>query len=208
MKKTIAIFLMLWPGPTMASPRFEPAGTSPCSRLTGVHETMQAQQVKAKVEGLGAGAEVRITLKDHKKLKGRIERISGDAFGMAKGSQVKTIPYDDVSNLELASLRYEAKGQIDSARVRQVIFSLQPDRTAKVRLRSKTEIYGHVLSVDTNSFLIFDYASQKRITVLFDEVIRIEGTQGSNGGTTKALWIGLIAALSAIIIGGMVVPQK
>jgi hypothetical protein len=76
----------------------------------------EAALVRERIAQPGAGAEVKLKLKDGKKLKGTTGEAGEECFAFEQaGTSGRTIEYGDVSEVKPAKLSYKANGQPDAA---------------------------------------------------------------------------------------------
>lgn len=137
-----------------------------CLMPVGFPEQSQAmaaaergEQFRLKVEQLGAGAEVRVMLKNQpNELRGTVESFDDSAFRLRPGEtgEQKTVRYADVTRLEFAQRKYGAKGSStsDSTTVRRVAVELGVGRKVQVRTRDSNTLVGRIVKSDANQIYL------------------------------------------------------
>ena len=121
--------------------------------------TERGGEVWHKVEQLGAGAEVRVMLKNQgNELRGTVEPFDDSAFRLSPGGtgEQKTVRYADVARLEFAQRKDGAKGSStsDSTTVRRVAVELGIGRKVQVRTRDSNTLVGRIVKSDADQLYL------------------------------------------------------
>src|SRR5262245_32197839 len=82
--------------------------------------------IQEQVTGFGVGADVRVKLVDRKQLRGKIQVIDDESFELAQKRDGKSavIAYDQIAELRLVDLYYQAKGSPDPTEARRTVVGL------------------------------------------------------------------------------------
>jgi hypothetical protein len=158
-------------------------------------ERSRQESVKAKVNALGIGAEIKALL-DGKSRQGRIVEIQDQAFVLDEKVLTSILRYDEVQQVVLAESKYKAQGQVDPDRVRQVVVDIGVGKQAVVMLVSKMRVQGKIEAIENTSFTIVDSKAGVSTPVTYSEVLQIK-RKGFPG------WA--IAAILACIAGAVIV---
>jgi hypothetical protein len=165
-------------------------------------ETEKSAKVKRMIQDLGVGAELGVTLVNGTKHRGLIEEIEEDFFRLQKKHSNQPVGYGEVSYIRLANPKYKAKGQIDPARVRQIVVFLGPGKKVKMKLGSDHKLDGTIQSVNDDSFAILNSKSNQATSISFGDVTEIEEKK-LPGWAVGAIVAGTIFGLLVIIGAGL-----
>ena len=193
MAKKILCILM------MALPVHQAIAVPPASMQSSKQETRREESIRAKVEGLGVGAEIKFSSNEGFERSGRIEEISNEGFRLAWKDQWMTVNYRSVKALELIHPRYKAKGQVDPIQVRRVAVNAGLGKKVSIRLASNRKLTGKIQSIESDTFNIVDSRSGSLVSVPLEEVTEI-GRSGMSTGARVAIWVSLSVAVGLLVI--------
>ena len=159
--------------------------------------------IKAKVEELGVGAEVKVSLQDGGERRGRIEEITGEDFRLAR-KEPMTVKYSGVNSLELVHATYKTKGQVDTIEVHRVAVNVGLGKKVRVRLASNKQLVGKLQSIETDTLVVVDSKTGSPTSVPFKEVTQI-GRKPLSTGAKVAIWVGVVVALLCVAASGAIV---
>lgn len=180
MKKLAVCFLIFFMNVIPAMP-LDSAGvvlkeSSENKRQKSERDAKREADVKAKAELLGLGTDIKIVTLSSPPIfiHGIIENISADSLRLKAGDQIKQIKYSQIDTLRLAKQKYKAQGQVNPVAVRLIAIDLAKDKEVKLKLVSDKKIKGRILSVDSDSFIIYNSETIQREPVLFSKVVEIQ----------------------------------
>lgn len=122
--------------------------------MAAVERSCEFQQ---KVEQLGAGAGIRVTLKNQQKTpRGMVESFDDSAFRLQPGGNGErgTVRSADVTLLEFTQRKYRAEGSADPVRVRRVAVELGLGRKVQVRPRDSNALVGRIVNSDADQLYL------------------------------------------------------
>ena len=109
---------------------------------------------RQQVEQLGVGAKVKVELASGQKLNGSIQSVEEDGFLLASSpaGPPTRVAFDQVSELKLAKITYNAKGNPDPAEARRVAAGLGVGHHVVVKTMEGREYHGNIVSLGAESF--------------------------------------------------------
>jgi ABC-type phosphate transport system auxiliary subunit len=204
MKRLIVFYLMFCVGVVPALPidtsKVVPEEDQNDSQQKSDKDVKREAEIKAKVELLRLGAEVKVAMRGaytKGKLtthRGTIAEISDECLGLQVGDRTLQIDYDQIEELSLTKNKYKASGQVDPVAVRRVVADVGMGEKAKLKLDSDKKISGVIQSVASDSFTIADSKTGQTETVLFSEVTEIQKDKMSTGARV-AIIAGVVAGI-------------
>ena len=172
-------------------------GISSATRVSAAEVRQQSGSdlLKQKVELFGVGANVKVKLTDGRKMKGPISSIIDDGFTLAPepGGLTRPINYDEVSELKLATRKYEASGTPDASEARRVIAALGIGNHVMVRTASM-KIHGQIKSIERDHFVILPDDQNNPVQIAYQDVQQV----GKNLGILSM--IGLVVVIIVVIV--------
>jgi len=132
-----------------------PVGFPREAQATAAAERSEAY--RQKVEQLGAGAEVRATLKGQQvTLRGTVESFDDSVVRLRRGGTggQKIVPYADVTLLEITKRRYRAEGSPDPVTVRRVAVELGVGSKVRVQTQDRNKFVGRIAKLDTEQLYL------------------------------------------------------
>jgi hypothetical protein len=159
------------------------------------HQQSGTDLLKQKVELFGVGANVNVKLMDGRKMKGSISSIIGAGFTLAPepGGLTRPINYEEISELKLATRKYEASGVPDASEARRVIAALGTGKHVMVRTAS-LKIHGQITSIEPDHFVILPDDQKNPVQIAYQDVQQV----GKNLGILSM--IGLVTVIVVVII--------
>jgi small nuclear ribonucleoprotein (snRNP)-like protein len=119
--------------------------------------TARSEGFRQKVEQMGAGAEVRVTLKGQQAtLRGTVESFDDSVVRLRPGGtgEPKTVRYGDVAQLEFTKTKYRAQGPPDPVTVRRVAVELGIGDKVQVQTQDRTTLVGRIASLDAEQLYL------------------------------------------------------
>jgi hypothetical protein len=184
-RKITSIFLMACLiGLSTAYPAVGAEGQSPEGR----------ELLKQKVELLGTGANLRVTLADGQKMKGHVSSLEDTGFTLKprKGGISRQVSYGEITELALLTKSYRASGAPDASEARRVIVALGVGQHVMVRT-AEMKIHGQITAVDRDHFVVLPDDQANPVQIAYQNVEQA----GKNLGILST--IGLIVVAIAVI---------
>jgi hypothetical protein len=158
----------------------------------GSKQERRAADTKSRVEGLGVGALVAVTLESEAKFQGQITEIQDGSFKLMECGSSRLISYRAASRVGLVHPNYRADGVIDPVRVRQSVVNLGVGKNALVRSQN-SRFKGKIESIGKENFTL--RASGVPQTLKFSDVTEVRRKDFPAWG------VGAIAA--GVVVGVM-----
>ncbi|MFW9917709.1 MAG: hypothetical protein ACFFGZ_19060 [Candidatus Thorarchaeota archaeon] len=136
--------------------------------------------IREKAELMGLGTEVKVAIRgvysgrDLLTHRGIIAEISDEHLGLQVGDRTLQIDYGEIEKFSLTKNKYKANGQVDPARVRQVVAEVGIGKKAQLKLVSDKKITGTIQAIFSDSFTVADIETGQSETLLFSEVSEIQ----------------------------------
>ena len=154
-------------------------------------------EFRQKLEQLGIGAEVRVTLRDqHQALRGTVESFDDSAVRLrprGNGEQ-QTVRYADALLLEFPQTKYRAEGSSDPVMVRRVAVELGIGRKVQVRTRDSNTLVGRIAKLDAEQ-LNLDLGGAGPMNVSYAQISELK----PKGMSTKAK-VGYVALACGVFV--------
>jgi small nuclear ribonucleoprotein (snRNP)-like protein len=185
-----------------------------CLLLVGFPQQAQAMAAtergegfRQKVEQLGAGAEVRVTLKDQRQsLRGTVESFDDSAFRLrpGRGGEQQTVRYVDVWVLEFTKTKYHADGlsSSDPVTARRVAVELGVGSKVEVQLANNEKLEGKLGGVSDEG-IILKQAKGSQIEerkIAFAEIKSIKTARSTGGSIGLTVLVGLGVLVGVVLI--------
>jgi small nuclear ribonucleoprotein (snRNP)-like protein len=159
----------------------------------------RAEGFRQKVEQLGVGAEVRVTLNDKQQtLRGTIESFDDSSFGLrARGAGEKqTVRYVNVTLLEFTKTAYRAKGSNSSEPVtaRRVAVELGIGSRVQVQTQDGKTFVGMVAKLDEEQ-LYLNLSASGPMNVSYATIRELKPK-----GLSAAKKVGIAAIVSGVVL--------
>jgi len=158
-----------------------------------------SEKSRQKVEQLGAGAEVLVTLRDQQKeLRGTVESFDDSAFRLRSGrnGEQRTVRYVDVTLLRFTKRKYRAEGSSasDPVTVRRVAVELGAGLKVRVQTQDGKTVVGKIVKVDQEQ-LNLDLGTNGPISVSYTQIRELKPK-----GMSLAAKIGIPAAVFGVVL--------
>jgi hypothetical protein len=139
-------------------------------------ELQRQASFREKVEFLGTGAQIRVTVRGNAadvQSEGEIDEISADGFKLKrKDSSLLMCNYSQLESLHLRQGSYKTGGQPDPVQVRRVACEVGIGNKAEVQLTDLKRFSGTIQSLEKEAFVIHVKGNPE--TVKFSDVQKIE----------------------------------
>jgi hypothetical protein len=119
--------------------------------------TERSERIRQKVEQLGAGAEVRLMLRDQPQaLRGTVESFDDSAFRLRQGGneEQRAIRFADVTLLEFPQRKYHAGGSPDPVTVRRVAVELGVGFKVHMQTVDRNTFVGRIAKLDAQQLFL------------------------------------------------------
>ncbi len=160
-----------------------------------------AAKIRSKVEQLGSGAKVRLTLKDGGTITGVVESFDDTGFRLepTRSANRSKLRYTDVSSLEFAQKNYKTEGTPDAVTVRRTALELGIGRRVEIKTTGAETLHGHITDIRTDE-LALNQGDRGAMTLPYAQVSAIKGNRSAS---STALRVVLIAG--ACLFGGLAI---
>ena len=164
----------------------------------------RASDVKSRVEGLGVGALVTVSLENDVKTQGQITEIQDSSFKLLDGGSSRSISYRTASGIGLVKPNYKADGAVDPVRVRQSVVNLGVGKTAVVRSRN-SRFKGKIESIGKENFTLRASGAPQTLNFVDVTEVKRKGFPAWGVGAIAAgvaVGVAMAAMLAACGTGG------
>ena len=156
--------------------------------------------VKPRVQLMGVGAAVEMTLASGSKLRGSIGAIEADRFEVIsprQGAPSRRVAYDEVSELKLAKSTYRSSGAPNVEQVRRVVVGLGVGRHVAVKVTSGETFRGDLDGMTADHFVLLLDREARPMPIAYNDVQNL-GPNLSN--TTKTVMVAAAVAASVALL--------
>jgi ribosome maturation factor RimP len=167
-------------------------------------EMKRQASFKEKVEFLGTGAQIAVTLRGGSadvQYEGEIDEISADSFKLKRKNSSLLVPYmySQLGSLHLRQVSYKTEGQPDPLQVRRVAYEVGIGKKAEVELTDLKRFSGTIRSFETEAFVINSHGNSQHVK--FSDVKRIE--KGHMSAAAKITLIAVGIGVAVVVITGI-----
>ncbi len=157
---------------------------------------------RQRVDQFGVGAKVKVELTTGKKFKGSIQSIEDGGFllAAAKAGSPTRVPYDEVTQLNLAKNTYKATGQPDSVEVRRVVAELGVGHHIMVKTSEAKEYHGNIVAIAAESFTVLPDHTTAPIQIAYD------GVQQMGPNLSKTAQYAIVIAVCVGVALAILIP--
>jgi ribosome maturation factor RimP len=158
------------------------------------------EQVKQQLGQLGVGANLKVQLAGGKKLKGSVVSLGEESFELKtkSGDSPRQIAYNNVNQVNLAKLKYRAKGAPDAVEARRVVLGLGVGRHIQVKTTAGQEYHGNIQIIDSDTFTMLPDRQTAPVQIAFSDVQYVE--QNLSTGAKVAIIAGVAAAVLVPVV--------
>ena len=158
---------------------------------------------RQRVDQFGVGAKVKVELTNGKKFKGSIQSIEDGGFllAAAKAGSPTRVPYDDVTQLNLAKNTYKARGQPDSVEVRRVVAELGVGHHIMVKTSEAKEYHGNIVAIAAESFTVLPDHTAAPIQIAYNNVQQMGPNMSKGSKIALIVVAGVAVAVIVVAVG-------
>jgi len=156
--------------------------------------------VKHWAQEFGVGADVRLSLADGNKLRGRVEAIHDEVFVLRPKSESppRELRYDEVTQLRLARSSFRANGNPDPEEARRVALALDVGKHVMTKVAGGRTFRGHIESIQADYLVLRLDHSAGAVQIPYQEVRHLEQN------LSRGAKIGIIVAVAAGVVGFLI----
>lgn len=163
---------------------------------------------RQRVDQFGVGAKVKVQLINGQNFKGSIQSIEDGGFllAAAKSSPPTRVPYDDVTQLNLAKNTYKAGGQRDSVEVRRVAAELGVGHHIMVKTSEASEYHGNIVAIAVQNFTVLPDHTAAPIQIAYNNVQQMSPnmSRGSKIALIVVAGVAVVVVVFAVWFAGNV----
>ena len=167
--------------------------------LPAKQRPVDPESVKHGAQQYGVGADLKLILTDGHELRGRLETLSDETFGLRSKANrpVREVRYDEVTELRLARLVLRAAGSPDPAEARRVALGLGVGKKVVTKLADGKVFRGRIESIQDANFVLRPNDGSESVPIPYQEVRSLEQKHMSGG--VKAAIIAAAAGVALVI---------
>jgi len=157
---------------------------------------------RQRVDQFGVGAKVKVELTTGKKFKGSIQSIEDGVFllAAAKAGSPTRVPYDEVTQLNLAKNTYKATGQPDSVEVRRVVAELGVGHHVMVKTSEAKEYHGNIVAIAAESFTVLPDHTTAPIQIAYNQILQIGPNMSKGTKIAIVVLVGVAVVVTVLAV--------